>query len=1067
MDAGATFLKTVDRLVTARRLSAIISAWLWLLALAALISVIAMALLFGPAVLLVVLPAALAVAVRWLKNATPAAVVRDIEGRNPALEGRLVAALGLTRLAAAGREGYSPDLVRAALTDADSGIACAELRGLVSRRAALTALALLLVAIVGAVALYIHSPLRALVGAANLLGSSGRIVSLVVMSPDTAVTPGGVVTLRCAVRPEGALREVRLRTRGRRSVTRRLRVDRGLGTFTSSVDEGFTYHFFALGVASEPRVVQLREPLVFRSLTFEYDYPDYSGLGMFRSSATDIRALRGTVVRATADLNRPAAGAAALIGADTVALSVADAHGRVSGAFLVLQDADGKIEAVDSAGARADQGLRIRVVQDEPPLVRVLLPGRDVDVPVSMRLPLLVDVIDDFGVERVLLRYGKDSLNRSITLSSAGRGREDTVAYVWDLNLVELLPGEVLQYRLEALDNDNVSGPKVGRSDVYSVRFPTMAEIYTMSVQQATRTRQMLAPLQAEQQQVVDELGRIGQELDRSRELSWDERQTLAQTLDDQERLAQQIAGLQQELSDVMQQVGEGLAYDGETMEKLGQLEQLLSEVLPRDLQRALADLRSRLQGNSPELRQAMERLQREQELLKTGIDRALELLKQILEEQRLDALARLADELASEQERVTRRLAEQDRHQLAEKQAGLATGLDSLHERTRDLASTISDNALSDSLDALSAEMLAAGLAQQAQELRRMLAAGQTGGEAEKSRSLAEGMRATADRLKSLSEQLKKRRSVDLAERLGLLMRDVLALSEMQEELERSEESSENLARRLAGLGEAARITAESIAAVSGRSMLVSPEVGRDMARALSFMAAAGRSLGDRADDAARSQMTSSRVALNRVARSLLDALERSMQGGGASRGMEGLAEQLSRMAGEQLGINSELGGMPIPMPGGMSPGQIQAIQRLMSRQAALRQQLEQMLQTMGSSQPGMMADLAQAIEEMRAAERDLSELNVTRELIERQQGVLQQLLDAQRSLRQRGQKEEREGEAAKPYQVRAQPLLPVDLGERDRLLREELLRALKDSYPRDYEGLIRSYFERLVISR
>jgi len=109
-------------------------------------------------------------------------------------------------------------------------------------------------------------------------------------------------------------------------------------------------------------------------------------------------------------------------------------------------------------------------------------------------------------------------------------------------------------------------------------------------------------------------------------------------------------------------------------------------------------------------------------------------------------------------------------------------------------------------------------------------------------------------------------------------------------------------------------------------------------------------------------------------------------------------------------------------------------------------------------------MASLEQVLEEMSAAERDLAELDVTRELIERQQSILSHLLDAQRSLRQRGHKEERESEAARPFEVRTRPQLPDDRGERDRMLREELLRALKQGYPSEYEPLIRAYFERLL---
>ena len=50
------------------------------------------------------------------------------------------------------------------------------------------------------------------------------------------------------------------------------------------------------------------------------------------------------------------------------------------------------------------------------------------------------------------------------------------------------------------------------------------------------------------------------------------------------------------------------------------------------------------------------------------------------------------------------------------------------------------------------------------------------------------------------------------------------------------------------------------------------------------------------------------------------------------------------------------------------------------------------------------------------------------------------------------------------KEYQIPTSPTLPTDLGERKKLLREKLLQALKEGYPKDYERLIKLYFESLL---
>ena len=99
-----------------------------------------------------------------------------------------------------------------------------------------------------------------------------------------------------------------------------------------------------------------------------------------------------------------------------------------------------------------------------------------------------------------------------------------------------------------------------------------------------------------------------------------------------------------------------------------------------------------------------------------------------------------------------------------------------------------------------------------------------------------------------------------------------------------------------------------------------------------------------------------------------------------------------------------------------------------------------------------------------MKRVEQDLAAHDINRDLIERQESILSHLLDTQRSVRQKGFKEQRESEAAKSFDREPIPGLPDDMGERNRVLREELMRALKEGGLGKYERAIREYFEMLL---
>ena len=54
------------------------------------------------------------------------------------------------------------------------------------------------------------------------------------------------------------------------------------------------------------------------------------------------------------------------------------------------------------------------------------------------------------------------------------------------------MPEDVINYYIEVYDNDNVRGPKVGRSQIFSLRLPSLEEVF--------------ARADSEQEQAIDDL---------------------------------------------------------------------------------------------------------------------------------------------------------------------------------------------------------------------------------------------------------------------------------------------------------------------------------------------------------------------------------------------------------------------------------------------------------------------------------------------------------------------------------------------------------------------------------
>jgi hypothetical protein len=1054
-------------------------------------------------------------------------VARSVEEEFPEVRGKLVAVLQLARwrggaktggresriqspefriqsVAVPGREGYSEEMIEAAVADVEKVFAPLPLARLVNRRRVLWAFVALAVMVVGVGVMVRTAPVRFRVGMNNAFGRGAEGVAFEVEPGDTAVMPGGTVVLRARVSPPGVFRAVRLAVRGRGTGVGGQGSGAGQGApsvvplhndtcrVVLAAGHGFEYRFRVLSQSSEPYRVRVLEPLGLERLVFTLRPPAYSGIADFRLSNVDSRspaevaALKGTAVSIEGEANRLMSAGRLVMGQDSVPLAIDPKDSsRFTGSFVIKSDATGAIELADNEDKVLQPAaeVRVRAIADEPPFVKLFGPGRDVDLPVSMRVLLGINSLDDYGLGELYLHYGKgegrseeggesriqspESRVQSLVLKRLAGRREDTTLYAWDLSDANLLPGEAIHYYVSVTDNDVVSGPKASRTETYLIRFPTMNEIYNAAVEQTERTKSELGPMQSEQAQLGEELSRLSDEMKKSRELSWEEKQALEKVLGGQEGLMQQVSDLKQEVSDMMKELSQGMTLDQQTMERMGQLQQLLSELLPKELQQSLAQLRDKLEQQSPDVKRALEKFELDQEKMKQAIDRALELLKKIMEEQRLEALAKKAEEMAKAQEDLTERLGKEPSERSSKMEQDLKEALDSLQKEMKDLADSMSDKEIGDSLSELAEQAEQEKLSETAQQLANQMQQGKPGQAKPGSSKLGQSLRNMSQSLGSLSRKLKEKRSSEVAQELGNAAQDLLMLSDEQEKLEQASggmaDLSQNAAQEM-GLHDATRIVAESLASLSSRSMSVDPGLGQELARAMAAMEQAAQGMADNRAGAAGPGMAQARQSLNRAVQSLLEAMAQAQQGGGMSGGMEDLMQQLSQMTGDQMGINAGMSGFPIPMPGGLSPEQMAALGRILGKQRALREQLEQMLGQMGGTQPGLTSSLEGLLDEMKAVEKDLSELNVSRELVQRQESILSHLLDAQRSIRQQGFKEERQSESGKEFQLLERPRLPEDKGERNRLLREELMRALKQGYPAEYEQMIRDYFQRLL---
>ena len=170
---------------------------------------------------------------------------------------------------------------------------------------------------------------------------------------------------------------------------------------------------------------------------------------------------------------------------------------------------------------------------------------------------------------------------------------------------------------------------------------------------------------------------------------------------------------------------------------------------------------------------------------------------------------------------------------------------------------------------------------------------------------------------------------------------------------------------------------------------------------------------------------------------------------------------QKMQQMAKGQQGINQQT--LQMGLGKQMSLARQAQMARMSAEQGQVRKSMEQLAgEAQGLSE--VLGDLDNIVKEMKQVEKDFAQNNVSRETIERQNRILSRMLDAQRSIREREYSRKRQAESGKDYITKSPGALPANFGELENRLQQDLLRAKKEGYTRDYLELIKQYFEALT---
>ncbi len=300
----------------------------------------------------------------------------------------------------------------------------------------------------------------------------------------------------------------------------------------------------------------------------------------------------------------------------------------------------------------------------------------------------------------------------------------------------------------------------------------------------------------------------------------------------------------------------------------------------------------------------------------------------------------------------------------------------------------------------------------------------------------------------------------------------DILTLSQLQEELredvrELATESPtmRGLAQEQVELSSGLRVVSDSLQSLAKKIPQMSREVQQHAGDAMREMSSAVGSITERVANRATGHQKESMMHLNELALLLSDLLNEMMNmqgsGGGGGTSMQQMIEQLQNAAGQQQKLNQQIQNMLNETQGNrLSQDMQERLRQLSAQQEQIRSQIKSMSRNR-ELRGKIMGDLNRIAEQMQEAVRELQQGRPGRQTLERQQQILTRLLDATKSMQERGREKRREGQIGEDfYRESPEGLTPSEEADK---LRRALIEALESGYSPDYEELIKRYFELL----
>jgi len=691
--------------------------------------------------------------------------------------------------------------------------------------------------------------------------------------------------------------------------------------------------------------------------------------------------------------------------------------------------------------------------------------------------------------------YGLSSLNFHYTVSSEnGRskapqivkvgdtnGRESQYNYTFDLDELNLQPGDNVSYYFEVKDNDAVNGAKSSKTGVMNFSKQSVEEFEQQEQLNEEEIKKNLKDATKNMDKLQEKFKKMREKLLQEKELDWQDKKELEKLLEEQEKLNEQLKKAKEKFEENIENKKEFKEESERIQEKQEKLQEMFEEALSPEKQELMEKIQEMMQElNKENALEMMQEMEMDNETLEKEMDRLEELYKQLEMEKDVNEITEELEKLAEEQEKLAEKTEKEEKpkEELKKEQEKLNEKMEEIEKDMKELEKKNEELSPPKNLGDDNEEKMD-DIQEDMEESQEQMDNEDNKGASESQKSAADKMKQMASGLQSSMQGGDQEQQEEDIKVIRQLLENLVSLSFDQESLVDEFVSTSTVTPRYVDLLQEQfklkddfKLVEDSLTALANRNDKIEGYVLEKVSNIKLDMKKGIDQLEERKKGKAADFQRRTMTSVNDLALMLEESMENMQQSmsssmpgsqmcqkpGGKGQGKSGKVPK-DKLSEGSKGVGEKLKGMIEKMKNG-GKNSAKDFAEAAARQSAMRKALQDMKKESQEQGEGT-KELEEIIDQMNKIETDLVNKRLDGEMLKRQQDITTRLLEAEKAARQREYDNKRKAEIGTDKKRELPPTLQEYLKKREAEV--EMYKSVSPALRPYYKSLVDQYYKAL----